>query len=210
VAGERLAARNVTRGTVLATDVEVASGLWGKFMGLMGRPSLADGAGLWLPESNGIHMMFMRFAIDAVFLGKPDPGRDGARPVVSVHRGLRAWTGLVPLVRGANGVQMTVGNELHVTGGGGLLSPALLTSGGDIELTIGRAVRVNAGAGLLSIARVQLETRGGVIRLTFPELSHGGYFVNGIEGRTHQGQSGFFSVLRPAKVGRTLLLDYGT
>jgi hypothetical protein len=23
---------------------------------------------------------------------------------VSVHRGLRAWTGLVPLVRGANGV----------------------------------------------------------------------------------------------------------
>ena len=49
-------------------------------------------------------MMFMRFAIDAVFLGKPDPGREGARPVVSVHRGLRAWTGLVPLVRGAHGV----------------------------------------------------------------------------------------------------------
>ena len=49
-------------------------------------------------------MMFMRFAIDAVFLGKPDPARDGARPVLSVHRGLRAWTGLVPLVRGANGV----------------------------------------------------------------------------------------------------------
>jgi trimeric autotransporter adhesin len=113
-------------------------------------------------------------------------------------------------VRGADGVQMTVDNELRVTGGGGLLSPTLLTSGGDIDLTIGQALRVNAGAGLLSIARVQLETRGGVIRLTFPELSHGGYFVNGIEGRTHQGQTGFFSVLRPARVGRTLLLDYGT
>jgi len=49
-------------------------------------------------------MMFMRFAIDAVFLGDPDPGHAGARPVVSVHRGLRAWTGLVPLVRGAHGV----------------------------------------------------------------------------------------------------------
>ena len=43
--------------------------------------------GLWLTGTNGIHMMFMRFPIDAVFLGKPDPGRDGARTVVSVHRG---------------------------------------------------------------------------------------------------------------------------
>jgi uncharacterized membrane protein (UPF0127 family) len=57
---------------------------------------------LWLPESNGIHMMFMRFPIDAVFLGRP--GADGARPVVSVHRALPAWTGLVPYVRGAHGV----------------------------------------------------------------------------------------------------------
>ncbi len=70
----------------------------------MGRPSLADGAGLWLPDSNGIHMMFMRFPIDAVFLGRPQDGDASARPVVSVHRGLRAWTGLVPFVRGAHGV----------------------------------------------------------------------------------------------------------
>ena len=99
-----LRARNLSRSTAIAERLEVADGLWGKFMGLMGRPSLADGAGLWLTDSNGIHMMFMRFAIDAVFLGNPDPGREGARPVVAVHRGLRAWTGLVPLVRGAHGV----------------------------------------------------------------------------------------------------------
>ena len=82
-------------------------------MGLMGRASLPAGAGLWLPESNGIHMMFMRFPIDAVFVGRPEadgvaggarPASEGARPVLSVHRGLRAWTGLVPLVRGAHGV----------------------------------------------------------------------------------------------------------
>jgi uncharacterized membrane protein (UPF0127 family) len=95
-------ARNLTRGTVLAADLETADGLWGKFMGLMGRPSLAPGAGLWLPESNGIHMMFMRFAIDAVFLGKPDA--DGGRPVLAVRAELPAWRGLVPLVRGAHGV----------------------------------------------------------------------------------------------------------
>jgi uncharacterized membrane protein (UPF0127 family) len=75
-------------------------------MGLMGRPSLAADSGLWLPDSNGIHMMFMRFPIDAVFVGRPSGAASdgGARPVISVHRALRAWTGLVPLVRGAHGV----------------------------------------------------------------------------------------------------------
>ncbi|MEX1170364.1 MAG: DUF192 domain-containing protein [Chloroflexota bacterium] len=97
------AARNVERGTVLATRLETADGLWGKFMGLMGRASLDPDAGLWLPGTNGIHMMFMRFPIDAVFVGRPDAA-DGPLPVVSVHPGLRAWIGLVPLVRGAHGV----------------------------------------------------------------------------------------------------------
>jgi hypothetical protein len=96
------AARNRTRSSDLASDVEVADSWWGKFRGLMGRSSLAGGSALWLPESNGIHMMFMRFPIDAVFLGAP--ADDGGRPVVSLHRALRAWTGLVPYVRGAHGV----------------------------------------------------------------------------------------------------------
>jgi len=98
----RRTARNLTRSTVLAADLEIAAGLWGKFMGLMGRSSLAPGAGLWLPESNGIHMMFMRFPIDAVFVG--GAGADGSRAVLSVHRSLPRWRGLVPLVRGAKGV----------------------------------------------------------------------------------------------------------
>jgi uncharacterized membrane protein (UPF0127 family) len=95
-------ARNLDRGTVLAARLETAGSLWAKFMGLMGRATLPPGEGLWLPASNGIHMMFMRFPIDAVFVSKP--GADGARTVKSVHRALRAWTGLVPLVRGADGV----------------------------------------------------------------------------------------------------------
>jgi uncharacterized protein len=96
------AARNRTRSSELASDVEVAGSLWAKFKGLMGRPPLVPGAGLWLPDSNGIHMMFMRFAIDAVFVGRVDP--NGARSVVATYRDLKAWTGLVPFVRGAHGV----------------------------------------------------------------------------------------------------------
>ena len=97
-----MAAHNQTRATVLAQDLETASSLWARFMGLMGRPSLPDGHGLWLTGTNGIHMFFMRFAIDAVFLGKP--AGDGSRPVLSVHRRVRPWVGMVPLVRGAAGV----------------------------------------------------------------------------------------------------------
>jgi uncharacterized membrane protein (UPF0127 family) len=99
-----LAARNLTRATDLAARLEVADGLWSRFMGLMGRPALSAGDGLWLTGTNGIHMMFMRFPIDAVFVGRPDPQHGDARPVLSIHPGLRAWIGMVPLVRGAQGV----------------------------------------------------------------------------------------------------------
>ena len=42
-----MSARNVTRDAALATSLEVASSFWAKFMGLMGRPTMPDGAGLW-------------------------------------------------------------------------------------------------------------------------------------------------------------------
>jgi hypothetical protein len=89
---------------VLAGQLESADGLWARFMGLMGRAVLAADSGLWLPGTNGIHMMFMRFPIDAVFLARPEAAQAGAQAVLSVHPGLRAWSGLVPLVRGAHGV----------------------------------------------------------------------------------------------------------
>ncbi len=97
-----LAARNETRGTTLADSVETAGSVWARFMGLMGRASLPVGHALWLPGDNGIHMFFMRFAIDAVFLAKP--AADGSRAVVAAKRTVRPWIGMVPLVRGASGV----------------------------------------------------------------------------------------------------------
>jgi uncharacterized membrane protein (UPF0127 family) len=72
-------------------------------MGLMGRASLDPGHGLWIAGTNGIHMMFMRFPIDAIFVAPPTAA-GGAQAVLSVHPGLRTWIGLVPLVRGAQGV----------------------------------------------------------------------------------------------------------
>ncbi|HJW21334.1 MAG TPA: DUF192 domain-containing protein [Candidatus Limnocylindrales bacterium] len=97
-----LAARNVTRGSSLAESVELATSFWARFMGLMGRRALPSGRGLWIAGGNGIHMFFMRFAIDAVFLSRR--GSEGGRRVVGLRRALPPWVGLVPLVRGADGV----------------------------------------------------------------------------------------------------------
>jgi uncharacterized membrane protein (UPF0127 family) len=95
-------ARNVTRGTQLADRVELAESFGARFRGLMGRPSLPEGGGLWLAGTSNIHMFFMRFPIDAVFLARPGP--DGTLRVIAAKPGLRPWTGIVPFVRGASSV----------------------------------------------------------------------------------------------------------
>ena len=93
-------ARNLTRGTELATRVELADSFGARFMGLMGRPPLPPGDGLWLTRTSNIHMFFMRFPIDAVFLGRP--AADGTRRVVAAHANLRQWTSVVWYARGAD------------------------------------------------------------------------------------------------------------
>jgi uncharacterized membrane protein (UPF0127 family) len=101
-------ARNLTRDIALADELELAGSFWAKLMGLMGRASLPDGAGLWLPGSPSIHMLFMRFPIDCVFLGREES--DGGRRVVGVRRELKPWTGVVWWVRGGAGtLELPVG-----------------------------------------------------------------------------------------------------
>ncbi|HEU6440160.1 MAG TPA: DUF192 domain-containing protein [Terriglobales bacterium] len=100
----RLVAHNASRGTVLAERLEDGSSFWAKFMGLMGRASLPAGDGLWLPGENGIHMLFMRFPIDVVFVSSPTNGPDGRRRVLSARRAVPPWRGVVWRVGGAKGV----------------------------------------------------------------------------------------------------------
>jgi uncharacterized membrane protein (UPF0127 family) len=52
--------------------------------GLLGRSELARGEGILLRPAGSIHTFFMRFPIDAVFVG-----RDGT--VVGVERDLKPW-----------------------------------------------------------------------------------------------------------------------
>jgi hypothetical protein len=89
---------------MLAERLEEASSFRAKLLGLMGRQSLQEGDGMWLPGENGIHMLFMRFPIDAVFVAPPTAGRNGPRRVLAVRRSLRPWLGVVWRVGGAKGV----------------------------------------------------------------------------------------------------------
>ena len=72
-----------------------------RLRGLIGRRSLPAGEGLYLPGTNGVHMLFMRFAIDCLFLGPPRP--DGAQQIVAVRHNLAPWRGVVWWVRDARG-----------------------------------------------------------------------------------------------------------
>lgn len=62
--------RNVTRGTELARQARAARSSWSRLIGLLGRSSLREGEGLLLEPCNAVHMFFMRFAIDVVYIDK--------------------------------------------------------------------------------------------------------------------------------------------
>jgi len=51
-------------------QIEVADSFFRRFLGLMGRKRIANGTGLLIAPCNSIHMCFMRFKIDVVYLDK--------------------------------------------------------------------------------------------------------------------------------------------
>ena len=78
-------------GTTVAEPLEVARNFFARGLGLMGRARLPENGGLLIHGCNGIHMMFMRFPIDAVFVDKKGI-------VVKTYERVLPWIGLVPFV----------------------------------------------------------------------------------------------------------------
>ena len=75
---------NVGRGTVLATRIEAAFDSATRNRGLLGRSGLPAGSAMVIAPSNSVHMFFMRFPLDIVFVAK-----DGT--VVKVRQNVRPW-----------------------------------------------------------------------------------------------------------------------
>jgi uncharacterized membrane protein (UPF0127 family) len=54
----------------LSNNVEVADCLLKRMKGLLGKSEMLAGEGLWIKPCKSIHMFFMKFPIDVVFLNK--------------------------------------------------------------------------------------------------------------------------------------------
>ena len=77
-------------------QLEIADTFLKRFMGLMGRKKIPAGRGLLILPCNSIHMLFMRFAIDAVYI-------DENFRVKKIVRKLPAWLGM-SICKGAHAV----------------------------------------------------------------------------------------------------------
>lgn len=103
--------RDTTTGTVVATHLVVADHFWARFRGLMLRPEIPPGEALLIRPGTSIHMMFMRFPIDAIFCDKD-------HRVTSVARSLRPWIGLAFGKKGAKYViELPAGAAADVAAG---------------------------------------------------------------------------------------------
>lgn len=71
-------------GEVVVPLLYRADTMWSRMRGLLGRGALAPTEGLWISPCSSIHMFFMRFPIDAVFI-------DEQLQVVRVHEDVRPW-----------------------------------------------------------------------------------------------------------------------
>jgi uncharacterized membrane protein (UPF0127 family) len=80
----RVEVLNVTRDTTMATSARVARSFWARGRGLMFARELPQGAGLVIDPCGSIHMFFMRFALDVVYVDRDDR-------VVRAQRGIRPW-----------------------------------------------------------------------------------------------------------------------
>jgi uncharacterized membrane protein (UPF0127 family) len=93
-------------GTVVCARCVVADSAWTRTKGLLGRASLGEDEGILLRPGGSIHMFFMRFAIDAVFL-------DRDLHVLRVAAGLKPWR--MASRRGAKAVlELPAGRCAHV------------------------------------------------------------------------------------------------
>jgi uncharacterized protein len=75
---------NRTRSTILADRAGVANTPQLRNRGLLKHSTLPAGEGLWIVPTQSIHMFFMKFAIDVVYLNK-------AKQVVKVVENLKPW-----------------------------------------------------------------------------------------------------------------------
>ena len=75
---------NQTKQTVIATEGRIADTVVSRLVGLLNRPSIAQREALVITQCRSIHMLFMRFAIDVIFV-------DGHDRIVGLVRNIKPF-----------------------------------------------------------------------------------------------------------------------
>jgi hypothetical protein len=101
--GTEVMVRNTSRGSILAARVRLARSLRDRTVGLLGTSELPAGHGLWIERSPSIHMFFMRYAIDVVFV-------DGEGRVVRIVENLRPWRIVAWVPRARDCIELPAGS----------------------------------------------------------------------------------------------------
>ena len=112
---------NLTRGSVLASSVEVADTGKARRKGLLGRENLSPGEGLWIVPCECVHTFFMRFAIDIVYLDREKRVKQLRRKMapwrisacLSAHSVLEFPSGIIPASRTQRGDQLEFTSPGH-------------------------------------------------------------------------------------------------
>ena len=76
--------RRAADGAVVCERCEIPESAFGRARGLLGRDGLDPDGGMLIDRAGSVHMFFMRFPIDVVFV-------DRDWRVVGVRHGLRPW-----------------------------------------------------------------------------------------------------------------------
>lgn len=83
--GKTLTITNRTKGSVICTEGRKADTFFTRLFGLLGRKGLAEGAGLLITPSSGVHTFGMSFPIDIVSL-------DAKHKVLGAYENIGPWT----------------------------------------------------------------------------------------------------------------------
>lgn len=105
---------NETRSRLLAGEVVVASNFFSRVKGLLGTGSLASGRGIYITPCPQIHMIGMKYAIDAVFIDSENRVIGLAERIApwQISRSFRKAHGCLELPSGTAGDTGTVVGDL--------------------------------------------------------------------------------------------------
>jgi uncharacterized membrane protein (UPF0127 family) len=92
MAAKEFARVHTANGKLVCERCEIPESAFGRARGLLGRDGLEPGGGMLIDRAGSVHMFFMRFPIDVVFLARD-------RTVVGIRHRLAPWR--VAAARGA-------------------------------------------------------------------------------------------------------------